>query len=173
MDTERLQKELRLDPSQLDLAATLQGELFFYWADQLGQARRAMDRAKLAAEFVENDLANRMRRKPDEFLLTKTTEGAVSSAVKVHQEYTESQEHYLELKSQVNLLDAAVTAMEMRKRMIEVLVTLHGQQYFAGPEVPRDLDGAWRSYQEAKSRSLTDRQKLKTRRRKSNEKEST
>ena len=37
------------------------------------------------------------------------------------------------------MAQGAVYAFEQRKTSLENLVRLHGQQYFAGPKMPRDL----------------------------------
>lgn len=170
MDTEQFQKDQRIDPNELDLAAATQAETFFYWAEQLVKARRAMDRAKLTVDFVENDLALQIRTNPEEFSITKVTEGAIGATVKTHAKYRDAVQVLSDRKSQVQMLEAAVNAMEQRKRMIEILVTLHGQQYFAGPSVPRDLVSAWNEDQETRAAELLERQRKRARRRSSDEK---
>ena len=64
------------------------------------------------------------------------------------------------------LLSNAVMAMEQRKRMLEVLITLHGQEYFAGPSTPRNLVQACIDAKEKKIKEGEDKQKKKLRKRK-------
>jgi hypothetical protein len=47
---------------------------------------------------------------------------------------------YLQAKFEVDTCQGAVSAIEQRKSMIEALIKLHGQQYFAGPSIPRQLN---------------------------------
>lgn len=57
------------------------------------------------------------------------------------------------LKAQEELEYAEVAKNEIsftRKAALENLVRLHGQQYFAGPRVPRDLGKEWESRQRQK-----------------------
>jgi len=53
--------------------------------------------------------------------------------------------------------------MEQRKRMLELLVTLHGQEYFAGPSVPRNLIDAWKEAKKSKAEELLRRTKVRKR----------
>ena len=158
MERNEFEKDLQVDPNQLDLAAVLQGELFFKWAERAVAARAKMDRKKFALDVLQAELQTRCREKPEKFGLVKVTEGAISAAVHTHQKYLEGYEEYLDARNDSALLDKAVVAMETRKRMIEVLITLHGQQYFAGPSVPRNLVGAWKEYQEEKGEKVQGRQ---------------
>jgi hypothetical protein len=54
-------------------------------------------------------------------------------------EYTEASNRVIEAKYEAKVLAGVVKAIDARKTMLETLVKLHGQQYFAGPNVPRDL----------------------------------
>ena len=132
MERNEFEKDLQIDPNELDLAAVTQGELFFKWAERAVEARGEMDRAKLTLDVKQAELQTRCREKPSKFGLVKVTEGAIAAAVLTHVEYEEAYNKYLAARNDSMLIDKAVAAMEMRKRMIEVLVTLHGQKYFAG-----------------------------------------
>ncbi len=163
MDMQQFHADQKLDPTQLDLAASVQGEMFFHWAEQAIAARRQVDRAKLNLELVENGLSLDCRSNPDKYNLTKVTEAAIASSIKCTSEYQDAASALTNARHEAGLLDAAVTAMEQRKRMIEVLITLHGQQYFAGPSVPRDLGDAWNKYQQRREGDLADRQRARVR----------
>lgn len=165
MDRERFNQDQKIDPSKLDLAAATQAETFFYWAEQAAQARSKQDRAKLKIELVEARLSLDCRDNPLSFGLTKVTEASVIAAIKGHDDYLQAVVDYQTAREESLLLDVAVQAMEQRKRMIEVLVTLHGQQYFAGPSVPHDLVTAWMDYQQRGLNRVEDLQRERARRR--------
>lgn len=166
MDAKRMAKDRLIDPSELDLCAATQADVFFYWAEQASEARAKLDRAKMQIELVENRLALDCRTEPSKFGLMKVTEAAITATVKNSEEYKEAVDQYLKAKQESQLADAAVNAMEQRKRMIEVLVTLHGQQYFAGPSVPRDLVTAWSDRQKAREADLNTKQGARARKKK-------
>jgi len=156
------EKDLAIDPAKLDVEAGLQGELFFKWAEKAVEARKDADYAKFHLEVTVTDTSIKARRDPGSFGLSKATEGAIDTAVKASIEYREAYDEWIEKKAASALLDKAVEAMEQRKRMIEILVTLHGQQYFAGPSVPRNLVEAWNEVKGGRDEEV----KKKTRRRK-------
>jgi hypothetical protein len=159
-------KDLQIDVHQLDVEAAMQGELFFKWAERSAEATKARDRAKLALDVLEAELDSTIRQSPEEYGLSKVTEGAIQSAIKQIEEWQKAQKDYIEARSESALTDHAVSAMEQRKRMIEVLVTLHGQEYFAGPSVPRDLVSAFEQAREEREKDVTAKQKTRTHRRK-------
>jgi len=154
-----------LNPEQLDIEAVCQAELFLEWAEKSVEAKAEADRLKRELDTEEALTSLRIREKPEDFGLERVTEGAIVSAVKTNKAYLKALEAYQEARKTSALYDQVVNALEQRKRMIEVLVTLHGQQYFAGPSVPRDLVAEWKEHQEARSEKVTSRQKSVARKR--------
>lgn len=145
MDLELFRRDRIIDPAELDVAAIEQADRFFYWAERAARARVVLDRTKLQVDLAESRLTIECRKEPSKFGIGKITDATVGHAVHNHPDYKAVCDLHLEAREEYLLLDAAVEAMEQRKRMIEILVTLHGQQYFAGPKVPRDLVAAWGS----------------------------
>ena len=45
----------------------------------------------------------------------------------------------IDARYEFNTAKGAVRAVDQRKESLENLVRLHGQHYFAGPKIPRDL----------------------------------
>jgi hypothetical protein len=163
MDLEKFERDRVIDPNQLDVAAVTQGDLFFRWAEQAVAAQIELDQAKLKLELVETRLQMECRSNPENFGLAKVTEQGVATAVRAHRDYAEAYKEFLAAKENSLLLGKAVEAMEQRKRMIEVLTTLHGQQYFAGPSVPRDLGACYKEYREGVGTSAASRQQPRRR----------
>jgi len=97
--------------------------------------------------------------------LDKVTESAIASRARIDDEYVELYKELLDAKAESALLDQAVAAMEQRKRMLEILVTLHGQEYFAGPSVPRSLVDAWKEHQGRQTARVNDKQQAALRKR--------
>ena len=166
MNKSEFEQDLAIDPLQLDVHAGLQGELFFKWAEKEVAARQNADEAKFRLEVLTAQLDSQARLDPDSFGIQKVTEGSIATAVKTSDQYQEAYEEWLEARGEAALLAKAVEAMEQKKRMIEVLITLHGQQYFAGPSIPRNLAEAWKDEMEKREKNV--RQKTPLRRRKSN-----
>ena len=159
MELKRFEEDRKIDPASLHLVAATQSDVFFYWAQKSVEARMAQDRSKLKFELVESRLKVQARSRPEDFGLSKVTEGSLDEVVKTHEEYLAAQEIFFIAREESLLLDWAVQALEQRKRMIEVLVTLHGQQYFAGPATPHDLVENWNTYQSGRREQLNDSQR--------------
>lgn len=165
MDINEFQRDKEIDPGRLDVECVKQADLFFKWAQAAVDASFDVDRAKLHLDVVKAKLDLECRKDPASFGLAKSTESAVDAAVKTHDDYKEAYEEFIEARKNSKLLDAAVTTMEQKKRMLEVLITLHGQQYFAGPSVPRDLVADWKEHQERVGSDVNDQQRSRTRKR--------
>lgn len=166
MDRAEFEADHKIDPLQLDLECTRQPELFFKWAERLVEAKAAVDQAKYKWDVTEAKLALDIRSKPGDYGLTKTTEPTIAAAVKTNAKYKKARERWLEARGKADMLEKAVGAMEMKKRMLESLITLHGQQYFAGPSTPRNLGEAWLAQKEAAGEEMHRRQVSITRKRK-------
>lgn len=165
MDSNQFQKDKEIDPNRLDLECVLQPDRFYRWAEASVEASTEVDRAKLHMDVVKAKLEMECRHKPTDFGLAKATEAGIDAAVKCHPKYLEANEEFIEARRESKLLDAAVNSMEQKKRMLEVLITLHGQQYFAGPSVPRDLVTDWKEQQDKLSSTINDQQRARTRKR--------
>jgi hypothetical protein len=169
MDRNEFQEDQKINPEELDLEAAEQAEKFFKWAERAVEARETADQAKFTMEVLAAQLKGEAMMDPEKFGLKKTTVEAVNAAVQSWPAYTKAQQEYLEARKVSALMDQAVSAMEQRKRMIEVLVTLHGQQYFAGPSVPRNLVDAWKESQQKKEENVNKKQVSRARKRQKKE----
>lgn len=148
---EEFEQDRKVDPEQLDVEAAQQADLFFKWAEREVEAKIDVDRAKYNLEITDAKLATRIREDPERYDVKKVTESSIAAAVQNHPRHAAAYETFLSAKATHLMLEKAVLAMEQKKRMIEVLVTLHGQEYFAGPSVPRDLGAAWKESQQRRS----------------------
>jgi len=164
MDTKKFERDRTIDPSRLDVEAVQQADIFFDWAEQAAAARAKMERRKFELDVLEAQLNLECREEPEKFGLPRVTEAAVTMAVKACDRYINAYDALLRARANSALFDKAVEAMEQKKRMIEVLITLHGQQYFAGPSTPRDLPASYREYRERVSERADKRVKHKARR---------
>ena len=101
--------------------------------------RMATDIAKEKLDLTKAELDKEIRMHPESFDIAKITEAAVTAAIISHSKYKEANRNYLDAKYESDVSSAAVRAIDARKDALENLVRLHGQQYFAGPKIPRDV----------------------------------
>jgi hypothetical protein len=102
--------------------------------------RMKLDDAKQALEVVKAEVDKKIRKNPEKFGIEKITENVIAATILINEEYQEAYAEYLTAKYESDMASGAVQAFEQRKSALENLVKLHGQQYFAGPKIPRDLN---------------------------------
>ena len=65
---------------------------------------------------------------------------------------------YVKTKHELDIARAASIALDHKKRALQNLVQLHGQNYFAGPKIPRTM----KQIQEDKEKRVYERMKKKS-----------
>lgn len=129
--------ELRveIDQNQLDVEWLNQPVQFHFWAVELANARLEMDTAKSALEVAKAEVEREIREVPLEYDIGKVTESAIAAATLLQPEYKKAVEVLNTAKHRVAIVQAAVDALDQRKKALENLVTLHCSGYFAEPRV--------------------------------------
>lgn len=143
-------KDIRIDETALDVEWLEQPMLMRKYGQYQAETRQAMSLAKERLEYIKAKLDREIRSDPDAYGLPKTTEGAISGAITLHEDYQDAMKDYIDAQYENDVAIAAVKAFEQRKTSLENLVRLYGQQYFAGPSVPRDLSQEWVNHENQK-----------------------
>jgi len=133
------EQDLKIDDSSLDLELLEQTSLFMKYAKHYAETRRELDEEKQRLDIVKADLDKQIREHPEKFKVEKVTEGAIQSAILTEGSYNIAYKKYLDAKFESDMAANAKDSMNMRKEMLEGMIKLLAQQYFAGPSVPRDL----------------------------------
>lgn len=156
------EKDVSIDDSALDVEWLQQANLTLKYCQLEAEASKQVDEAKAALDIIKADLDKDIRSDPDSWGLPKITEGAIQNAITASTKYKEAEETLRNAHYELNMVKAAVRAIYIKKDALENLVRLHGQQYFAGPRIPRDLSKEW----EARQRQTESNKKVKIKRRK-------
>lgn len=160
-----LEEDRTIDPGQLEVECVRQADLYYKWAERAMEARYKATMLKHAADTLNSRLSLQAREKPLDFRLKVTTEGAIRAAVEVHKDYIAAIEAYYLAEHEAEKLGKAEVAMQMKKSMLTEMVKLHGNEYFAGPSVPRDIVSTWAEYQRRSEGASNDRQRGRARKR--------
>lgn len=147
MDYER---DIVIDETALDVEWLEQPVIMRRYGQYQAETRQAMSLAKERLEYIKAKLDREIRSDPDSYGLVKATEGAISGTITLHDDYQDAMKDFLDAQYENDVAVAAVKAFEQRKTSLENLVRLHGQQYFAGPSVPRDLSKEWVDHENRK-----------------------
>lgn len=131
--------DLKIDETALDVECLEQPRLMMRYARHQAQCERDMEKAKERLDIKRAELDVEIRKDPEEYGLVKVTEGAIQSVIIKDSEYKKLNDEYFDAVHENRMAKGAVRSIDARKTMLETLVKLHGQQYFAGPQVPRDL----------------------------------
>jgi len=124
---------LELDSDRLDEQWLEQPRLYHKYARKLANAKQTLEECKARLELVKAELGREIRLNPLGFGLEKITEAVVANTIIIQQGYKDAQEEYIAGKHRVDVVQAVVTTLDHRKRALESLVTLHGQDYFSTP----------------------------------------
>lgn len=165
MERSEFEKDILIDPEALDVECCRQAELFMRWSELSIKARGEVHRAKSEMDTAFATIDLKVRKKPRRYGLENVTEPAVKATVAAHPDYLRAVSRFQAAQMDSLWLDRAVDSLEMKKRMLEELIKLHGLQYFAGPSAPRDLAREWNSRRSGRDKRATEKQKtrLKTR----------
>ena len=133
------EEDVRIDEQALELEWLSQAQLFMKYARHAANMRKEVDLAKENLEVTKAEVDKEIRQNPEKFKIEKVTDASVTANVLTYPDYKEANQNYINAKYELDMAQAAVSAMNQRKDALENLVKLHGQQYFAGPKVPRDI----------------------------------
>lgn len=131
--------DVQIDDSALDIEWLDQPSLMLRYARHAAAAKKKLDLAKEKFDLVKSKLDKEIRSFPDRFELDKVTDKSVEATMPQQPDYKEASRDVINAQFDLNVANGAVKAIDARKDSLENLVKLHGQQYFAGPRMPRDL----------------------------------
>jgi len=133
------ERDITIDESSLDIEWLEQPNLMMKYSVNEADKERERDLSKERLDLIKADLDKEIREDPEYFGISKITETVVANVIISQDEYKDAYHEFLEIQHDYNIAKAAVRAFAQRKDALENLVRLHGQQYFAGPRVPRNL----------------------------------
>jgi len=139
MGTEDYIYDMKIEPDELDLEWLDQPKLMVKYSAKLAEAKERRDLMKEEVDLIKAELDRDIREDPEKFELQKITETAVMNCILTQDDYKDAQEQLRRANYDVNVLQGVVSAVEQRKAALENMVRLLGQNYFAGPAIPRDL----------------------------------
>jgi len=124
---------LQIDPDRLDIEWLGQPLKLYEYSVLLAEAKLDLDNAKNTFDVLEAELELEIRSNPEKYSLVKETEKEITLVLRNQVPYQNAQRMLAKKKHAVDILWAAVNALDHRKKALESLVSLHGQQYFAAP----------------------------------------
>lgn len=134
------ERDLHIDESALDVEWLNQPMLIMKYSRELAAAEREVSRIKEKQSVIKAELDRDIRLSPEKFKIdSKLTEAVVMNTILLTEKHKKVTEELIEAQYESRMLKGAVEACQQRKDALQDLVKLHGQRYFAGPNMPRDI----------------------------------
>ena len=124
-----------IDEARLDREWLNHSEMVHEAIVALVEAKRELEEAKNELEVEDAEMSLFVRKSdPQDWNLQKFTEDIIASLVISSKEHQDAAKAVVQAKYKVDMLAAAVTALDHKKRALENLVDLHGMDYFSPPK---------------------------------------
>jgi hypothetical protein len=157
------EEDIRIDQDALDLEWLDQANRKFKYSKILADCRRELESAESNLAVTKAEVSQMIRRDPKQYGLEKTTEGSIAEVLLLAPEVQTAIERVNTAKYEVDIAFAAVNSFEHRKAALENLVKLFGQNYFAGPSVPNNINRDWEHKEKQKSSDAATAEAMKNR----------
>lgn len=154
------EKDIKIDPDALDIDSAEQPELMMQYGRHEAEMEKQFESKKQKLDITRAELDSQIRKEPGKFGVEKITESVVSNTIIQQEEYKDAYDKYLEAKFEYSMAKNALRAFSSRDNMLANLAKLHGQQYFAGPSVPRDFVESWNKRQLKKQKEKEQEQQV-------------
>ena len=155
------EKDIEIDPDALDICWLDQPNIMRKYTGHSALMQKKVDEAKEKLELIKAELDKKIRSNPAKYELTKVVDATVAATIIIQPKYQEASTDYIEAKFELNIAKGAVDAVEHRKSALENMVKLFGQTYFAGPNMPRNINKEWEEHQKQKNADATVGLKMK------------
>lgn len=135
----KYEQDMYIDEDALDMECLEQAALMAKYSRLLAEAQQERDLAKEALELSKAEIDKKIRKSPEKYGIEKITESVITNTILLDGYFQDMSSTYHDANFEFNVLKGVVSAIEQRKSMLEGLVKLHGQNYFAGPSIPHNL----------------------------------
>lgn len=135
-------KDMSIDESALDVEWLEQSELALTYGDNWAGLKRVLMLAEENIKVIRAELIKQVNDNPDKYLGNgvKPTGPNVEAYYRNHKRHQQAKDEWVNAMYECNIAEIAKNEVSFtRKAALENLVQLHGQNYFAGPKMPRDL----------------------------------
>lgn len=123
-----------IEQDLLDKEWVRQPQIYFEYATKAASALENRDRLKSNLDYIIASTSKDVREAPEKYGLAKVTESAVAETVAVNEMVTAATDAYNAARTEHYLLEKALVALDHKKKALENLVYLHGQNYFSSPQ---------------------------------------
>ena len=133
------ERDIKIDETSLDTEWLGQAELAIRYGKYWVECKERFTRAEENVKIVTSELILEVNQTPS-LVEGKPTVANIEAYYRTHPRHIEAKEEWITAMTELNTAEIVKNEICFtRKAALEALVQLHGQQYFAGPSVPRNL----------------------------------
>lgn len=134
--------DIRIDEKALEQEVLMQAELAIKYGKNWAEQEKVVAKLEEKIKITRSGLVKKAHLNPDKHLGVdvKPTGPNVEAFYRTHKDHIAVKDELIEAHYELSLAVVAKNEFSYtRKAMLEALIKLHGQDYFAGPKVPRDI----------------------------------
>jgi len=148
-------RDMRIDEDALDIECLEHSSLVLKYARHYRNLTEEMKHAQESVKTTRSELINVVNQDPMGTTgKAKPNAGDIEAYYRRDPEYQRLKQAAIELESEAQFAEMAYKEFAYgRRASLEGLIKLHGQQYFAGPSIPRDLSTERRERQQKQETS--------------------
>ena len=135
------EEDCNIDETALDVEWLDQGRIAGKWIRHFAYIKKQLRKAEEKKKIIRSELILKANENPEELIgKAKPNAADIEAYYRSHTAYQAAVDELNELMEEVEFTEMAKNEIcWTRRQALENLVVLHGQQYFAGPKVPRNL----------------------------------
>ncbi len=135
------EEDIRIDVDQLDVEWTEQATLALKYGKHFAKCKKILSEAEETIKITRSELIKEANEDPEGCCdKEKPNAGDIEAYYRNHERHKKAKEEIIRLQYELDMAEVAKNEISFtRKAALENLVILHGQQYFAGPKIPRNL----------------------------------
>lgn len=147
------EEDIKIDEKALDVEWIEQSSLGLRYGKNLAFWHRKVALADEKKKTTRSELINEANKNPERCCNKKSPNAAdIEAFYRNHEDYKKAVQELIDAQYEAEYAEIAKNEIcYTRRTALENLVRLHGQMYFAGPSIPRDLSKEWEEKQKQRS----------------------
>jgi hypothetical protein len=136
------ENDIRIDENSLDIEWLEQANLAMEYGKNYARCRRVLTKASEKVKIVRAACIKEANENPGECCgKSKPNAADIEAYYRSQDSHKEAKKEWVDAQYELDMAEVAKNEISFtRKAALENLVKLHGQQYFAGPSMPRDIN---------------------------------
>jgi hypothetical protein len=135
------EQDIKIDETALDIEWLDQAALAIRYGRHWAECKKKANEAGEKIQIIRSELIALANSNPTKYCKKDKPNAAdIEAFYRLHPRHIAAKEVWMDAQYELDMAEVAKNEMSFtRKAALENLVKLHGQQYFAGPKIPRNI----------------------------------